>query len=108
MRTVKVGNKERCSLVGKKYNPGPLTGIEVRVQRLVLLVPTNEAKLLMEPDVNEPTSANHNLEPKDEEDTADYALEALAGDADLKDDSSNVPRRRSRRLKKETKKVKSS
>ena len=58
VRTVKVGYTERLSLAGKKYNPGPLTDIEVGVQQLVLRVPTNEVELIREPAMNEPTSAN--------------------------------------------------
>ena len=51
---------ERRSLAGKKYKPEPLTEIEVGVQRLVLLVPTNEVERLRpvaleEPAMNEPT-----------------------------------------------------
>ena len=74
----------------------------------MLLVPTNEVELLREPAVNEPTSANHDLELKDGEDTAGCALEMLAEEADLKDDTTNMPRRRSQRLKTRTKEVKSS
>ena len=33
VRTVKVGYKERSSLTDKEYDPGPLTEIEVCVQR---------------------------------------------------------------------------
>ena len=49
VRTVKVGYKDRRGLAGKNYNPGPLTEIEVGVERLVLLVPANEAERLREP-----------------------------------------------------------
>ena len=45
-RKVKVGYKERW--VGKKYQPRPQTEIEIDVQRLELLVPTNKMELRRE------------------------------------------------------------
>ena len=108
MRTVKVGYKDRRSLAGRNYNPGPLTEIDVGVQRLVLLVPANKVELLRQPAMNEPMPENHDLEPKDGDNTADYAPEVLAEEGDLEDNTANVPRKRSQRLNNKTKKVKRS
>ena len=108
VRTGKVGYKDRRRVAGKNYKPGSLTEIEVGVQHLVLLVPSNEAELLKEPAVDETAPENHNLEPKDGQDTTDYAPEVPAEESDLEDDTTNVLRRRSQRLNNKTKKVKRS
>ena len=85
---------ERRSLAGKKYKPEPLTEIEVGIQRLVLLVPTNEVERLRpvaleEPAMNVPTvdsaSPDERLRSAADPDemirtSADYNLKLLGGE----------------------------
>ena len=81
VRKAKVGYKER--LAGKKYKSKPLTEIEIDVQRLVLLVPTNEVERLREPDEKE--SVKEEID-KIEDEAPDKLLKDLAsGDATGRD-----------------------
>ena len=59
-RKIKVGYKERRA--GRKYEHRPLTEVEIDMQRLALLVPTNKMEQLREPDeLLKDNATGHNL-----------------------------------------------
>ena len=76
MRTVKVDYEEDRGPTGREYEPGPRTEIDVSVQRLALLVPTNEVEPLSEPDEKESVTEDVTTDDVSSQDRRDSAKEA--------------------------------